>query len=151
MIAPRSFVAALVLVCAGAAPAVAQDRPAAGRVKVATGSAFVVRDGAQVPAQVGQIVFEADGLRTGADGKVGVTLNDDTRLALGPNSELKLEQFKFTPAESGFGLMLKFVKGAATYVSGRIAKLAPDSIKLETPAAIIGVRGTTLAISVLPE
>jgi hypothetical protein len=110
-----------------------------------------VRDGAQVPAQVGQIVFEADGLRTGADGKVGVTLNDDTRLALGPNSELKLEQFKFTPAESGFGLMLKFVKGAATYVSGRIAKLAPDSIKLETPAAIIGVRGTTLAISVLPE
>ena len=148
---PRRWVAALVLVCAFAAPVVAQERPVAGRIKVATGSTFVVRDGAQIPAQVGQVVFESDGLRTGGDGKVGVTLNDDTRLSLGPNSELKLERFTYAPADRGFGLVLRFVRGAATYVSGRIAKLAPDSIRLETPAAIIGVRGTTLAINVLPE
>lgn len=147
----RSLVVALMLVvCAVAAPVFAQERPVAGRIKVSTGSVFVVRGGAQIPAQVGQVVFEADGLQTGADGKIGVTLNDDTRLSLGPNSEMKLERFMFQPADSGFGLVLKFVKGAATYVSGRIAKLAPDSIKLETPAAIIGVRGTTLAINVLP-
>ena len=147
---PRWWVAALVIVCALAAPAAAQDRPVAGRIKVSTGSAFILRDGVQIPAQVGQVVFEADGLRTGTDGKIGVTLSDDTRLSLGPDSELKLERFMFTPADSRFGLVLKFVRGAATYVSGRIAKLAPDSIRLETPAAIIGVRGTTLAIRVLP-
>jgi hypothetical protein len=33
-------------------------------------------------------------------------------------------------------------------VSGRIAKLAPDSVRLETPAAIVGVRGTTVAVNV---
>ena len=148
---PRWWVAAVVLVCAVATPVVAQERPVAGRIKVSTGATFVVRDGAQIPAQVGQVVFESDGLRTGGDGKIGVTLNDDTRLSLGPNSERKLERFTYAPAESGFGLVLKFVRGAATYVSGRIAKLAPDSIRLETPAAIIGVRGTTLAINVLPE
>jgi hypothetical protein len=148
---PRWWVAAVVVVCAFATPVVAQERPVAGRIKVATGATFVVRDGAQIPAQVGQVVFESDGLRTGGDGKVGVTLNDDTRLSLGPNSELKLERFTYVPAESGFSLVLKFVRGAATYVSGRIAKMAPDSIRLETPAAIIGVRGTTLAINVLPE
>jgi len=147
---PRWWVAALVIVCAFAAPAAAQERAVAGRIKVSTGAAFILRDGAQIPAQVGQIVFEADGLRTGGDGKIGVTLSDDTRLSLGPDSELKLERFMFTPADSRFGLVLKFVRGAATYVSGRIAKLAPDSIRLETPAAIIGVRGTTLAIRVLP-
>jgi hypothetical protein len=146
-----SWIAALILVCTVATPAVAQDRPVAGRIKVSTGSAFIVRDGAQVPAQVGQTVSETDGLRTGADGKIGVTLNDDTRLSLGPNSELKLERFTYTPADRGFGLVLRFVRGVSTYVSGRIAKLAPDSIRLETPAAIIGVRGTTLAINVLPE
>jgi hypothetical protein len=148
---PRWWVAAVALVCAFAAPVFAQERPVAGRIKVSTGSAFVVRDGVQIPAQVGQVVFESDGLRTAGDGKVGVTLNDDTRLSLGPNSELKLERFTYTPADRGFGLVLRFVRGAATYVSGRIAKLAPDSIRLETPAAIIGVRGTTLAINVLPE
>ena len=131
-------------------PVAAQERPVAGRIKVSTGTAFILRDGVQIPAQVGQIVFEADGIRTGGDGKIGVTLNDDTRLSLGPNSELKLERFMYAPAESGFGLVLKFVRGAATYVSGRIAKIAPDSIRLETPAAIIGVRGTTLAINVMP-
>ena len=151
MTSPKGWVGALVLVCAVASPVVAQERPVAGRIKVSTGSAFIVRNGAQIPAQVGQVVFEADGLRTGGDGKVGVTLNDDTRLSLGPSSELQLERFTYTPADSAFGLVLKFVRGAATYVSGRIAKLAPDSIRLETPAAIIGVRGTTLAISVLPE
>ena len=143
------WVAALVLVGAVATPVVAQERPVAGRIKVSTGSVFVVRDGTPTPAQVGQVVFEADGLRTGADGKIGITLNDDTRLSLGPNSELKLERFMFAPADSSFSLVLKFIKGAATYVSGRIAKLSPDSIRLETPAAIIGVRGTTLAINVL--
>jgi hypothetical protein len=142
------WVAAFVLVGALATPAVAQDRPVAGKVKVSSGAAFIVRDGAETPAQLGQVVYESDGLRTGADGKVGVTLNDDTRLSLGPNSELKLERFMFAPADSAFSLALKFVKGAATYVSGRIAKLAPDSIRLETPAAIIGVRGTTLAVRV---
>jgi hypothetical protein len=145
------WVVALVLVGAVSTPAGAQERPVAGRIKVSTGAAFIVRGGTPTPARIGQIVFETDSLRTGADGTIGVTLNDDTRLSLGPNSELTLERFTFAPADSTFGLVLKFVKGAATYVSGRIAKLAPDSIRLETPAAIIGVRGTTLAISVLEE
>ena len=145
----RSTIVALVLVCAVAAPVAAQDRPVAGRIKVSSGAAFIVRGGTQVQAQVGQMVYESDAIRTGADGKIGLTLNDDTRLSLGANSELRLDQFKFAPAESGFNLAVKFVRGAATYVSGRIAKLAPNAVKLETPAAIIGVRGTTLAINVL--
>ena len=147
----RSLVGALLLVCTMATPVLAQERPVAGRIKVSTGAAFIVRDGAQISAELGQNLFETDGLRTGVDGKIGVTLNDDTRLSLGPNSELKLERFTYAPADSSFGLALKFIRGAATYVSGRIAKFAPDSIRLETPAAIVGVRGTTLAISVLPE
>ena len=148
----RRWLGVLVLIMSAAGtPALAQEHTAAGRIKVASGSAFIVREGAQIPAQVGEVVFEADGLRTGADGKVGVTLKDDTRVALGPNSELRLERFIYAPSDHGFGLILKFISGAATYVSGRIAKLAPDSIRLETPAAIVGVRGTTLAIRVQPE
>jgi hypothetical protein len=47
-------------------------------------------------------------------------------------------------------MVLNFVRGVAAYVSGRMAKLAPDSVRLETPAAIVGVRGTTVAINVGP-
>lgn len=140
-------VLALVLV---AAPAFAQQT-IAGRIKVASGAAFVVRGGASVPAQAGDVLYEADTLRTGADGRLGVTLKDDTRVSLGPSSEVRVDKFAYAPAEGQIGLVLRVIRGVAAYVSGRIAKLSPDSIRLETPAAIVGVRGTTLALRVPQE
>jgi len=122
--------------------------PAAGRIKLASGAAFVVRAGAETPAQAGQLVFEADTLRTGADGRLGITLKDDTRVSIGPNSEMRVNRFLYAPADGAMALVLQVVRGVIAYVSGRIAKLSPDSIRLETPAAIVGVRGTTLALQV---
>jgi hypothetical protein len=122
------------------------EATAAGRIKIASGAVFIVRGGTTLPAQVGQPVFEADTLRTGDDGRLGLTLKDDTRLSLGPSSEIRLDRFAFAPAEGRLGFVLNVVRGMAAYVSGRIAKLAPDSVRLETPAAIVGVRGTTMVI-----
>jgi hypothetical protein len=124
----------------------AQQPSAAGRVKVTSGTAFIVRNGAQVPAKAGDAIFESDVLRTGSDGRLGVTLKDDTRVSLGPTSEVRVDKFTYAPAEGNLALALKVVRGVAAYVSGRIAKLSPDAVHLETPAAIVGVRGTTLAI-----
>ena len=91
---PRSWAGVVALVFVAAAPAFGQEpSAAAGRVKVASGSAFVVRDNKLIPAQAGQVVFEADALKTGADGRLGVTLKDDTRVSLGPSSEVRIEQF----------------------------------------------------------
>jgi hypothetical protein len=146
----RWSVGVVTLVFAASTPALAQQPSAAGRIKTVSGPAFIVRDGATIPAQPGQVIFEADTIRTGADGSVGVTLKDDTRLALGPSSEVRLARFLYEPGNGGLGLVLKFVRGVTAYVSGRMAKLAPESIRLETPAAIVGVRGTSLAIRVEP-
>jgi len=147
----RIWIGALALVLT-AAPTFAQLQPGAiGRIKVASGSAFILRAGGLVPAQAGQVVFEADNLRTGADGRLGITLKDDTRVSLGPGSEVRLDRFVYAPAEGRMGFVLHVVRGVIAYVSGRIAKLSPDSIRLETPAAVAGVRGTTLAIQVVPE
>lgn len=155
MMKARLSAVALALVVA-AAPAFAnepatgvrlqQDATAAGRIKVASGAVFIVRAGATIPAQLGQVVFEADTLKTGPDGRLGLTLKDDTRLSLGPSSEIRLDRFAYAPAEGRLGFVLNVVRGAAAYVSGRIAKLAPDSVRLVTPAAIVGVRGTALVI-----
>jgi hypothetical protein len=143
------FIIALVLTIA-ATPAFAerltQEPTPAGRIKIASGAAFVVRAGATLPALPGQVVFEGDTLRTGADGKLGLSLQDDTRLSLGPSSEIRLDRFAYAPAEGRLGFVLNVVRGVAAYVSGRIAKLAPDAVRLETPAAIVGVRGTTVIL-----
>ena len=144
---PRIAFAVIALLL-GASPVLAQERSGAGRVKVASGAAFLVREGRAIPATPGQVVLEADVLRTGPDGRLGVTLNDDTRVSLGPTSEIRVDRFAYGSTDGGMALALKFVRGVAAYVSGRIAKLSPDSVRLETPAAIVGVRGTTLAIRV---
>jgi hypothetical protein len=77
-----------------------------------------------------------------------VTLKDETRLALGPGSEVRLDQFMYSPGEGRLGFVLRIARGVVAYVSGRIAKLSPESVRLETPAAILGVRGTRLVLSV---
>jgi hypothetical protein len=147
----RTWLCALALIATTAAPALAQQSPTSvGRIKMVSGSAFVVRGGTPVAAQAGQPIFEADSLRTGGDGRIGVTLKDDTRVSLGPASEVRVDRFVFAPAEGRLGLILNVARGVVAYVSGRIAKLAPDSIRLETPAAVMGVRGTTLALRVTP-
>jgi hypothetical protein len=128
--------------------ATAQPAVAAGRVKVAAGTASIVRAGQVLAAQPGQAVFESDSLRTGADGRIGVTLKDDTRISVGPGSEVRLDTFMYAPENGRVGLALQFIRGMAIYVSGQIAKLAPDSVRLDTPAATLGVRGTTLAVRV---
>lgn len=143
----RWSVGVLVVVFATATSAFAQQPAAAGRIKVASGAAFIVRAGADIPAKAGDAVYAADSLKTGSDGNIGVTLKDDTRLSLGPTSEVRLERFAYDPGKD-VGMVLRFVRGVAAYVSGRIAKLAPDSIRLETPAAIVGVRGTSLIFRV---
>ena len=140
-----AFLIATVLV---STPAFAQQPTPAGHVKIATGRSFIVRQNTTLAAKPGDAVFAIDTLRTEADGTLGVTMMDDTRISLGPASEVRLERYVFAPAEGGLGMVLNFVRGVAAYVSGRMAKLAPDSIRLETPAAIVGVRGTTVAIRV---
>jgi hypothetical protein len=139
--------ALVTVVLAASTAAFAQAVPA-GRIKVVSGSAFVVRQQVPSPAKVGDVVFETDALTTGADGRMGITLKDETRISLGPGSEVRLDRFLYAPANNQFAFVLNIVRGLAAYVSGRIAKLSPDAVRLVTPTSIVGVRGTHLAIRV---
>jgi hypothetical protein len=142
------FGGVLAFVLVAAVPVSAEQAVPAGHIKTVSGGAFVLRQNATIAARPGDAVFASDVLRTSVGGSVGVTLKDDTRISLGSDSEVRIDRYVYAPGEGGLGMVLKFVRGVAVYVSGRIAKLAPDSIRLESPAAIIGVRGTTLAIRV---
>jgi hypothetical protein len=146
----RSACVVTMMLAAAAAPVAAGQSSPAGHVKTVSGAAYIVRQNTTLPARAGEPVFAGDSLRTADDGSVGVTLLDDTRISLGPSSEVRVSRYVYAPGEGGLGMVLSFVRGVGAYVSGRMAKLAPDSIRLETPSAIVGVRGTTVAIRVDP-
>jgi hypothetical protein len=122
--------------------AVAQD---VGRVKTVKGAVHIEREGRREPAQVGSGVQQADTLVTGPDGAVGVTLADDTLLSAGPNSVLAIQRFVYDGAKPG-ALEAALARGTLAVVSGRIAKQAPDVMRIKTPAAILGVRGTEFVV-----
>lgn len=122
--------------------------PVAGRVKSVVGSASIVRDGESMAAAIGMEVFASDRLRTGSDGRLALTLKDDTRLSLGPDTEVSLEEFAFAPADGRLSMVLRMVKGALSYISGRIARLSPSSVRIETPSSVIAVRGTHVLVRV---
>lgn len=129
---------------------VAQDTQPIGLVKMATGEVSIVRDGQRMAALPGQQLMLGDVLSTGAAGAVGVIMRDDTVLSLGPSSETRLEQFAYGHAEQKMGMVLRVSKGLISYLSGKIAKLAPGSVRIETPVATLGIRGTRLVARIVP-
>ena len=119
-----------------------------GQIKVAQGTVHVERDGKRMPAAVGMAIHQSDTLITGADGKVGVTFSDNSLLSTGPNSVLVVDRYTFdTTTHSGrFDASLK--KGTLAVVSGRMVKQSPGAMRVRTPAAIMGVRGTEFVVQV---
>lgn len=89
-----------------------------------------------------------DTLITGPDGSVGIVFSDHTALSLGPDSKFTIREFIFEPDQSRFSFVVKLFRGTAAYVSGLIAKIAPESAKFITPSASIGIRGTKFVIRV---
>jgi hypothetical protein len=119
-----------------------------GSIKSAQGGVVVRRGADRVPAREGMHVQLNDVLETAADGRVGLILQDGTRLALGPNSELNVNKFVYQPADGKFALLLRLGRGILAYVSGKIAQFSPQSVTVETPSGVLGLRGTEIAISI---
>ena len=71
---------------------------------------------------------------------------DDTRISLGPNSELTVDRYVYEPAQGLFDLVARLYRGTAAYLSGAIGKLSPESVQFKTPTATIGVRGTSFLV-----
>ena len=120
----------------------------AGQIKVAKGSAFVQRDGQKFAATAGMKVRSADVLVTGADGSIGVTFLDNSLISTGPNSVFAIDSYAFdsTTHAGKFDGSLK--KGTLAAVSGKMVKQAPESMRIRTPASIMGVRGTEFVVQV---
>jgi hypothetical protein len=135
--------AAVVLAVAISGPVAAQE---AGHIKVARAAVQIERSGQTMPAVVGAPVQAGDVVTTGADGAVGITFLDNSLLSAGPNSVLAIDRFAFdsTTHQGSFESSLR--KGTLAVVSGKLAKQSPEAMKVKTPAAVLGVRGTEFLV-----
>lgn len=148
----RSFVvacgAATLLIVTHGGVARAADGEAIGRVKTVQGAAYLVRGGDQVAAAVGSEVRVNDGVKTAGDSAMGIAFRDNTTLSVGPESEMTIDDFAFEPKDDKLTFSTALTQGTFVFLSGQIAALRPDAMKISTPGGQIGIRGTRFAVKV---
>ena len=113
-----------------------------------TGNAWITTAGQRVKAQPGTAILIGSQLKTAAASALGVTFKDNTVMSFGPDTELTVDEYLYSPAQEQFKLGTRLSKGSLNYVSGMIAKLKPEAVNIKTPAGIIGVRGTQFVVHV---
>ena len=146
----------LLLALAGSPEARAQDiRPigkivtAVGKVTIEHANATVVQarvSDDQAGAKVGDPIYRGDVIKTGADGRVGINFADDSSFSLSSNASMEMNEFVYDPAGKSNSTLFSLAKGTFTFVAGNVAKTG--SMKVDTPVATMGIRGTTPHIEI---
>ena len=122
---------------------------ATGSVTIEHASAVVVQanvSGQASQTKVGDVVYLGDVVQTGADGRVGINFTDGTSFNLSSNARMALSEFVYDPNGKSNSSLLSLTKGTFTFVAGKIAKTG--DMKVETPVATMGIRGTTPHIEI---
>ncbi len=107
-----------------------------------------MRGGGRVAARPGDLLYEKDTVETGGDGSVGITFTDNTVISAGPSSEIALEEYRFDSTNFNGAMLAEMRRGTFSVVSGDIARSSPGSMKVKTPTAILGIRGTRFVVQV---
>jgi hypothetical protein len=133
----------------------AADIKPIGRVVTATGAATIQHVGAAVvqanlsdetAAKVNDPVYRGDVVKTGADGRLGINFADGSSFNLSSNARMELNEFIYDPASKSNSTLFSLAKGTFTFVAGNIAKTG--DMKVDTPVATMGIRGTTPHIEI---
>ena len=120
----------------------------AGLVKVSKGSVQIQRGASKVPATVGTAVRTSDVIVTGADGSAGITFTDNSLVSVGPNSVFAIDKYRFDSTTHAGEFEGNLRQGRLAAVSGKMVKQSPESMRIRTPSAVMGVRGTEFVVQV---
>ena len=90
-------------------------------------------------------VLENDQITTLNDSRTQLLLNDETVITVGENSIFKMDEYLLNE-EKDSTLKMNFLNGTFKVITGKIGKLNPDSFKIQTKTASIGIRGTEILL-----
>lgn len=121
-----------------------------GTFKTVQGEVTLANGEARRAAVVGDGLMPGDRLSTGPGSAAALTLRDGTVLSLGADSALDLATFEFEPTTQQGSLLVRLARGSLRMITGLIARLQPEQVKVTTPTAVIGVRGTDFIVEARP-
>lgn len=130
------------LACLLGGNAWSQTMPVA-RVAVSVGEAKKLSPAGQTEKLlVGSVLMAGDRIRTGSDGVAILVFSDEGRISLRADSELLIRHYEIDPTGVKTRIEIELIKGTVRQISGNASRAQPDRYRLNTPVAVIGVRGT---------
>ncbi len=122
-----------------------------GEVTSLNGDAQALGPEGRRPLTVGDLVYEGETIATGEAARMEVRFADQSVLAMGAESRLELVDYGYDPDDASMAsLFFRMTQGAFRAVTGEIVKQNPDAYQLESPLALIGIRGTETASEIPP-
>jgi hypothetical protein len=127
------------------APTAAADEPI-GNVATLSGSATVTRNKTATPLHPQDDIFQGDVLRTQANSALGVTFNDATTFNLTANATITVDSYVYEDGGKQNGALFDVARGTVAFVAAAVAHTG--DMRISTPSATLGIRGTTGLIEV---
>jgi len=132
-----------------ATPASTTQAPAdepIGNVATLTGTATVTRNNQSLPLKLKDDIYLNDILQTSANSTLGVTFNDATTFNLTANAKITVDNYVYEDGGKNNSALFDVGKGTVAFVASAVAKTG--DMKITTPSASLGIRGTSGLVEV---
>jgi|TARA_B100000315_G_scaffold229553_1_gene239226 hypothetical protein len=90
-------------------------------------------------------VYQNEKISTGSASATEIVFKDETKLTIGPDSDVVLDNFVYKPGPVSGSLIVTVSKGVMRFTTGKLSK---TSYLIKTPTATIGIRGTIFTVYV---
>lgn len=116
-----------------------------GEVALAQREVTTIIAGRTAPLKARDSVVQNQTVSTGVESLARIAFHDLTSVAIGPQATIKLDRFLYNPDATGRAITLNAARGAFRFVTGNTKS---EDIRINTPVATIGVRGTIVDVLV---
>jgi VCBS repeat-containing protein len=118
-----------------------------GSVSTLDGGASVQRaNGTSEPLTLGTPVFQGDVVQTAGGSALSITFVDGTVFSLSADARMVLDELIYSPGGSDNSMVMNLVQGTFVFVTGQVAPTG--DMRVETPVATMGIRGTTPVVQI---
>jgi hypothetical protein len=123
-----------------------------GSVKKAVGKVLVVHQGAKTAyvLKKGTLLFTGDTLISSEESSLYSKLKDKSEFTLAAYSKIVLDKSIYDPDKNSRDSLLRLMFGKARFIVKTLSKKDQENYRVKTPTAILGVRGSDFALSVVP-
>lgn len=117
-----------------------------GNIATVTGIATVIRDRNSYPLKVRDDIYLNDVVQTSSSSSLGITFNDATTFNLSASAKITIDNYVYEDGGQQNSAIFDIGKGTVAFVAAAVAKTG--DMKIATPTATLGIRGTTGVVDV---